>query len=104
VFNVDHPVFDLPTTMSKIWHLGVELTDVIAMTTINTARSIHRAHELGTLDVGRTAEISVLRIDDEPAELSDGYETVVADRVLRAVGCVRAGEWIPVAVPAGVGA
>jgi dihydroorotase len=48
--------------------------------------------------------VSVLRIDEEPAELSDGYETVVAERTLRAVGCVRAGEWIPVAVPAGVGA
>jgi predicted amidohydrolase len=73
------------------------------MTTINTARSIHRAHEFGTLDVGRSAEVSVLRIVEEPTELSDGYETVVADRVLRGVGCVRGGEWIPVAVPAGVG-
>jgi dihydroorotase len=98
VFNVDGPVFDLPTTMSKLWHLGIELNDVIAMTTINTARSIHRAHELGTLDVGRAAEVSVLRIDDEPTELSDGYETIVASRVLRAVGCVRNGTYIPVQV------
>jgi dihydroorotase len=104
VFNVDHPVRDLQTTMSKLWHLGIALADVIAMTTINTARSIRRAHELGTLDVGRVAEISILHIDEQPAELSDGYETVIAERTLRAVGCVRAGEWIPVPVPAGVGA
>ena len=32
------------------------------MATINTAQAIHRENELGTLAVGRTAEVSVLRI------------------------------------------
>jgi hypothetical protein len=37
----------------------------------------------------------VLRIDDEPAELSDGHETIVAERRLVPAGCVRAGRWLP---------
>ncbi len=94
VFNIDHPVRSLPETMSKVWALGVDLGDVVAMATTGPAASIHRSHELGTLDVGRDAEVSVLRIEEGPAELSDGYEVLTAARRLVPVGCVRGGEWI----------
>jgi dihydroorotase len=93
-FNIDHPVGSLAETMSKILALGCSLSDVVAMTTINAATSIHRTDEYGTLDVGRSAEVSVMRLESGPAELSDGYETVVADERLVPVGCLRAGEWI----------
>jgi dihydroorotase len=94
VFNIDHPVRSLPETMSKVWALGVELSDVVAMATTGPAASIHRSHQFGTLDVGRDAEVSVLRIEEGPAELSDGFEVVQADRRLVPVGCVRGGTWI----------
>jgi dihydroorotase len=98
VFNVDGPVYDLATTMSKIWHLGVDLVDVIAMATTGPADSIRRSDELGVLAPGRAAEVSVLAIDDDrPYPLSDGWETVEAERRLRAVGCLRGGAWYPVA-------
>lgn len=93
-FNIDHPVRSLPETMSKILALGVPLVDVIAMATVNPAAAIHHEHELGRLDVGRPAEVSVMRLEAGPAELSDGHQTVVADQRLVPVGCVRAGEWI----------
>jgi len=93
-FNIDHPVGSLAETMSKILALGIGLSDVIAMATINTAESIHRTHELGTLDVGRTAEVSVMRLHQGPVELTDGYETITVDESLVPVGCLRAGEWI----------
>lgn len=95
VFNLDGPVFDLPTTMSKITALGLPLDEVIAMVTVNPARTIGREHEIGTLDVGRVADVSVLAQVEGPAELSDGYETVVADDRLVSIGCLRKGEWIP---------
>jgi dihydroorotase len=94
-FNVDGPVRSLPETMSKLWALGVDLMDVIAMVTTGPATSIHREDELGRLAPGRAAEISVLRSVEGPAELSDGYETIVAERQLVALGCVRAGHWLP---------
>jgi dihydroorotase len=100
IFNVDHPVVSLPETMSKIWALGVPLADVVAMATSSPARVVQRETELGVLAVGREADVSVLRIEEGDAELSDGYETLVASRRLVPVGCLRAGEWIDARSPA----
>lgn len=97
VFNIDRPVVSLPETMSKIWALGVELRDVIAMVTTAPARAIHREGELSALEQGRIADVSVLRVEEGDVELSDGYETIIAPRRLSPVGCVRAGDWIPAA-------
>ena len=97
VFNVDPPVVSLPETMSKIWALGVSLPEVIAMTTVNPATVVGRPDQLGTLGVGRVADVSVLRVEEGDIELSDGFEMIPAERRLVPVGCVRAGEWIPAA-------
>ena len=94
VFNIDRPVVSLHETMSKMLALGVDLSDVIAMATIEPARSMHRDHEFGSLEVGRGAEVSVMQLVDGPARLTDGYETVTHDQRLVPVGCVRGGEWI----------
>jgi dihydroorotase len=94
VFNVDHPVVSLAETMSKIWALGVPLEDVVAMTTAAPARVVHREDELGVLAEGRSAEVSVLRIEEGEHALSDGYETITAEQRLVPVGCLRAGRWI----------
>lgn len=93
-FNIDHPVGSLAETMSKILALGVPLVDVVAMVTTNPAAAIHRSGEYGTLDVGRSAEVSVMRMEAGPAELTDGYETITVEEHLTPVGCLRAGEWI----------
>jgi dihydroorotase len=99
VFNVDHPVRSLPQTMSKLWALGLPLDKVIAMVTVNPARQIHRAHELGSLAPGRCADVSVLRVVEGKRVLSDGYETITAERALESVGCLRAGAWIETRLP-----
>lgn len=97
VFNVDGPVFDLPTTMTKILALGIPFEDVVSMVTAAPAGVIGRQDELGSLAVGRDADLTVLRLDDEPVELTDGYETVHHDQRIRATACVRAGVWHDVA-------
>jgi len=99
LFNEAAPVRSLAETMSKIWAMGVDLPAVIAMCTSNAAATIHREDELGAIAPGRTADLSVLRIEDGRFELSDGYEPMVVDRVLSPVGCFRAGEWIEAFVP-----
>ena len=93
VFTIDGPVFSLAETMTKIWAMDVDLIDVIAMCTTNPAASIHREHEMGTLGVGRPADVSVIRIVEGPATVTDGYETVAVERKLVPVGCLRAGTW-----------
>jgi dihydroorotase len=101
IFNIDGPVWSLAETMSKLWALGLPLVDVVAMVTTNTARIINRQDQLGQLTPGREADITVLRVDEGPAELSDGYEILTADRRLAAVGCFRGGDWFDaIAAPA----
>jgi dihydroorotase len=99
VFNLDHPVRSLAQTMSKIWALGVPLNRVVAMVTANPATVIHREADLGSLAPGRCADISLLRIVEGHQVMSDGYETLAAERCLEAEGCWRAGEWIAAKTP-----
>lgn len=61
-YNVDGPVFDQTTTMSKLLHLGLELTTVIDASTAAPARALRRADTLGSLAVGREADITVLEL------------------------------------------
>ncbi len=93
VFNINGPVYTLAETMSKVWALGVDLYDVIAMVTRNPASIIGYGDTLGVLSVGRPAEISVLRIIEGDIGLSDGNETVMTDKALATVGCVHNGTW-----------
>jgi dihydroorotase len=84
-YSVERPVVDLPVTMSKLLHLGMPLADVIRAATARPAGAIRR-DDLGTLRPGGRADVSVLRFDDAPTDLSDSQgvrETV--ERVLRPV-------------------
>ncbi|MGE0826563.1 MAG: amidohydrolase/deacetylase family metallohydrolase [Candidatus Binatia bacterium] len=56
------PVFDLPTTMSKLLNLGVDLDTVIRCVTTNPARAIGEAGRLGTLKPGAVADVAVLTV------------------------------------------
>ena len=82
-YSIERPVVDLPLTMSKFLHLGMSLADVVRATTVTPARAVRRP-DLGTLSVGAVADVTVLRIDDTPVELScsQGYRERVG-RVLR---------------------
>jgi dihydroorotase len=51
---------DMPNVMSKMMLLGMNLGDVVARSTVNPAKAIGRYPELGTLGIGRTADITVL--------------------------------------------
>ncbi|MEE4660287.1 MAG: amidohydrolase/deacetylase family metallohydrolase [Halieaceae bacterium] len=92
-FNYDGPVYTLTETMSKLWNLGLELDEVIAMVTSHPARTLHRSDTLGALAPGREADITMLSVEEGEFEFSDGFETMTAPKRLVAEGCWRAGEW-----------
>ena len=50
----------MPNVMSKMMLLGMNLKDVLVRSTANPAKEIGRYPELGTLGVGRVADIAVL--------------------------------------------
>ena len=70
-YNMHGPVFDLVTTMDKFLHLGMELPDVIRRTTHLPAKFLQRETELGTLQPGAQADITVLELQVVESLLTD---------------------------------
>ncbi len=50
---------DMPNCISKVVNLGMTLQDAVARSTVSPAKAIKRYPELGTLGVGKTADIGV---------------------------------------------
>ncbi|MEJ7749713.1 MAG: amidohydrolase/deacetylase family metallohydrolase [Candidatus Limnocylindrales bacterium] len=91
-FNVDGPVHDLVTTLSKFLHLGLSLPEVIAMATTAPALAIGRSGEIGTLSVGAIADVAVLHLVEAPVDLTDSAGvTRRASARLVAATTIRAG-------------
>jgi dihydroorotase len=91
--NLDGPVFDQPTTLSKLLHLGLPAADVVRASTSAAAGAIRREDGLGSLSAGGEADITVLELVNHPTRLTDGaHESVVADQCLVPRWVVRRGE------------
>lgn len=58
--NVNGPVYDLPTTMSKLLYLGMDLEDVVRAVTETPAKILNKSNELGTLTPGAVGGAVIL--------------------------------------------
>ena len=76
-------VGDLPTTLTKFLALGLDLDHIIAMCTINPASVIGWQDRLGSLEVGRDADVAVLQIVNDATKLRDsvGGEMTAEQRI-----------------------
>ena len=85
--------FNLTVAMTELMTLGMSLNDVVATVTQNPASVLGKSDELGSIAVGRGADISVLEIINGRFKLSDnsGVE-VVTDKLVRPVMCLKDGE------------
>jgi len=91
-YNIHGPVFDLLTTMDKFLHLGMDLTDIIRRTTINPARFLGKQDDIGHLQSGAIADITVLELIDGEFPLTDSYgKTETGNRRLEVRHVFRAG-------------
>lgn len=85
--------FSLTQAMSSMMALGLSLEDVVTMVTTHPALMLGRTDELGTLQVGRVADVSVLHDERGRFLLRDNEDhRVMAERLLRPAFCLRAGE------------
>jgi dihydroorotase len=77
------PVWDLPTTMTKLLHFGMSLDDLVMRATSAPAKILGYDGTVGTLRAGANADVAIIELRDEPVELrdSDG-NTVTAKRRL----------------------
>jgi dihydroorotase len=60
--NLKGPVYDMPTTMSKLLHLGMSLEEVVRASTVASASAIDRLDEIGTLKHGMCADVAIFRL------------------------------------------
>jgi dihydroorotase len=84
--------FSLVSGMTAMLALGIPLEHVVAMATVNSAKMAGMDDIVGTLEVGREADVTVL--DDARGRfvLTDNEGTqMVADRLLTPAYCLRAG-------------
>jgi dihydroorotase len=76
-------VGDLLTTLTKFLPLGLKFDEIIARCTTNPARVIGWQDRIGSLEIGREADIAVLQLVNEPTKLRDsvGGEMTVGQRI-----------------------
>lgn len=90
--NLAGPVYDQATTLSKLLHCGMSLTEVVRAATAAPAAAIRRAGEVGSLAPGSGADLTGFELRAGEWALPDGagdsetVETLVVPRLV-----VRAG-------------
>ena len=85
--------FSLVQAMSSMLALGLSLDQVVPMVTSNPAQMLGREDEIGTLKVGREADVSVLKELSGRFALRDNeHNELIADRLLQPAFCLRAGK------------
>ena len=86
-------VGNLPMVLTKFLALGLNLDQIIAMCTINPARIIGWQDRIGSLEVGREADIAVLQLINEPTKLRDSVGgEMTTDQRIAARWTIRKGE------------
>jgi dihydroorotase len=91
--NINGPVYDLLTTLSKFLVLGMSLHDVVARATVNSARVFNFGASLGSLKPGAEADVSVLELKDGEFTFTDSDgKTRTGRQKLEAVTTVKGGK------------
>jgi dihydroorotase len=80
VYNVNGPVYDLATTVSKFLALGLSLDDALAKVTSVPAQVIGMAGQIGTLQVGAWGDAVVFELQEGPFALEDSHGQVRTGR------------------------
>ena len=92
--------FSLTQAMSSMMALGLTLEQVVPMVTSNPAQMVGRSDEIGSLEIGRIADVTVLSDLRGRFRLHDNEQTeVVAERLLQPAFCLRAGERFDATAP-----
>lgn len=94
--NLKHPVYGMTVTMTKFLGLGLDLKQVIELSTIKPARVLGEEKRIGSLKAGMEADISILRLLPGKWNLEDSEgEILTVDRLISPVMTVKSGQVIP---------
>ena len=75
--NIRGPVYDLPTTLSKLMHSGMSFDDVLKCATVNPGKVITPLLGAGTLRVGGPADVTLLSVEKGQFPLVDAQRNRV---------------------------
>jgi len=91
--SIAGPVFDLPTTMSKFLHLGMDLESVVTLSTSAPAAILGLQDRLGTLRPGAEGDVCLCRLEQGAFPLYDcaGQREIAAQRLVP-VNVVKGGQ------------
>jgi len=90
------PTYGLTATMSRFMALGLDLKQLIEMTTINPARAISAEKKMGSLKPGMDADVSILELLAGTWRLEDSeQQTIKATKLISPVSAVKSGQLIP---------
>lgn len=74
---------DMPSAMTRLWHLGMPLDNVVAAATSRPAGAIGWGDRIGSLAPGQLADIAILEVSHDPVTITNSYG--VAERVERSL-------------------
>jgi len=98
--NYFPPNIDLTETMSKMLHLGMEISDIVRAVTSTPAEAIRMEGQVGTLKPGAFADLALFEIADGEFTMTDTHgESRTARRKFKHVLTVANGELLPHAIP-----
>ncbi|MCL4543273.1 MAG: amidohydrolase/deacetylase family metallohydrolase [Chloroflexi bacterium] len=90
--NVNGPVYDLPTTISKYLLLGMPLERALLRCTVAAASALGQTRS-GVVIPGMQADLSAFQMEEGAFPLTDSYgETRIAQRRLQCIMTVQRGE------------
>ncbi|MFC1873800.1 amidohydrolase/deacetylase family metallohydrolase [Chloroflexota bacterium] len=92
--SLTYSVYGMTMTMSKFLALGLNLGQVIEMSTINPARAIREEQRIGSLKPGMNADISILELLSGTWDLGDPEQPTI-DKLISPVMTIKSGQEIP---------
>lgn len=93
--NVRGPVWSYGRTMAKLLHLGYPIEEVVKLSTLGPAELIGQGCELGSLEPGSVADVTLFRIVEAPTVLTDSLGNSEIGRWdVQPVHCIRSGRVI----------
>ena len=93
--NLRGPVYDLPTTMSKLLLLGMSLDEVIEASTFKPAKVLGKHDQIGTLKIGACADIAFFKLKKGRYSYADTKgEAKIGEQKLTVIKVIRRGKII----------
>ncbi len=93
VGNINGPVYDLPTTMSKLMLLGMSFEEVVEASTSKPAEVLGKQGQIGTLREGAVADITILKdLQGKFSFFDTKGEGRIGKQKLETVGVIKGGK------------